>query len=212
MYILEHWIELVGYLGSFLVALSLMMKSITRLRKINLVGASTFAFYGFLVGAYPVLLLNGFISLVDIYYLVQMRRQKDYFELLPIRTRQSPFLNRFLEFYQSDIQYFFPEFSLKEDRDYVIIFVLRNLLPVSLFIAEKQENQTLKICLDYSIPQYRDLQNAHYLYQKPHALFREMNYKCAIAHTTVSEHARYLQAVGFKKDNTLGTNWFKKEI
>ncbi len=35
MYLSEYWIEIVGYSGSFLVALSLSMKSISRLRKIN---------------------------------------------------------------------------------------------------------------------------------------------------------------------------------
>ena len=60
-----EWQEIVGYTGSVLIALSLMMKNIVRLRKVNLFGASTFAIYGLLVDASPVLVLNSFIALVD---------------------------------------------------------------------------------------------------------------------------------------------------
>ena len=136
MYLSEHWTQIIGYSGSFLIALSLSMKSISRLRKINLIGASTFAIYGLLVQAYPVFVLNSFISAVDIYYLLQMRRQKDYFELLPIHTKESPFLIRFMEYHRDDIKTFFPDFNFDPAKDYLIAFVLRNLLPVSLFIAE----------------------------------------------------------------------------
>ena len=207
-----HWVEIVGYTGSFLVALSLSMKSISKLRKINLVGASTFAAYGFLVGAYPVLLLNSFIAIVDIYYLLQMRKQKDYFELLPIRTKESPFLLRFLEYHAQDIKYFFPDFIFDTQKNYIITFVLRNLMPVSLFIAEKKESETLHVCLDYSIPAYRDLKNAHYLLYRGQEFFAQHNYRYLISRSDVPAHQKYLKKLGFIKDSTKDGNWFKKEL
>ena len=62
-------IEMIGYTGSVLVAISLMMKNIYYLRRINLIGAATFSIYGLLVGAIPVFILNGFITIIDIYYI-----------------------------------------------------------------------------------------------------------------------------------------------
>ena len=53
--------ELIGYLASVLVALSLTMRSILRLRLINLLGAAFFTVYGLLITAYPVAFLNGLI-------------------------------------------------------------------------------------------------------------------------------------------------------
>ncbi|MBI3163860.1 MAG: YgjV family protein, partial [Chloroflexi bacterium] len=64
--------ELVGYVGSVLVAVSLMMKSLLRLRVINLVGALFFVLYGLLIGALPVAFLNALIVGVNVYYLAQM--------------------------------------------------------------------------------------------------------------------------------------------
>jgi len=60
-------IELIGYLGSVLVAISLMMRSLLRLRVINLIGALFFTTYGALLGAYPVAVLNGLIVCIDLY-------------------------------------------------------------------------------------------------------------------------------------------------
>ena len=51
-------LELVGYVASILVAISLMMSSILKLRLINLVGSAAFVVYGALIGAYPVAVVN----------------------------------------------------------------------------------------------------------------------------------------------------------
>jgi len=67
------WIEGIGYLASLLVAVSLMMGSMVRLRLLNLVGALAFALYGWLIGSYPVLVVNLFIAGVNVFYLRRLR-------------------------------------------------------------------------------------------------------------------------------------------
>lgn len=61
--------ELLGYLASLFVAISLMMRSLTKLRVINLVGSLLFIAYGLVIGAYPVAVMNAFILLVNLYHL-----------------------------------------------------------------------------------------------------------------------------------------------
>jgi hypothetical protein len=63
--------ETLGYLASIFVAVSLMMRSLTKLRVINLVGALLFTAYGLIIAAYPVAAVNGFTVLVNLYYLQQ---------------------------------------------------------------------------------------------------------------------------------------------
>lgn len=207
-----NWIEVVGYTGSVLVAVSLMMSSIVRLRWINLIGAATFATYGLLVNAYPVFALNGFITLVDIYYLIQMNKSADYFELFQIDTLQSPFLLRFLKFHENDISKFFPKFEFEDLKNPIIVFILRNMLPVGLFICEKGENNELEIKIDYVIPYYRDSKNAHYLYYKEHAIFKDQNHKCFIIQTDVQPHIDYLMKIGFKPHKDKGPDWYRRVI
>lgn len=64
--------ELFGYLGSFLVALSLTMGDMFWLRVFNLAGALIFVVYGFIIKSYPVAFLNLFITLANVYYLNQL--------------------------------------------------------------------------------------------------------------------------------------------
>ena len=46
--------ELIGYLASALIVVSLAMRSVVRLRTISLVGSVTFVVYGLLIGSWPV--------------------------------------------------------------------------------------------------------------------------------------------------------------
>ncbi|MFG1495085.1 hypothetical protein ABMA57_00540 [Saccharospirillum sp. HFRX-1] len=70
-----QWLEIYGYIGSVLIAISLMMGDIRKLRWINLIGAGTFASYGLMIQAWPVALLNGFIVLIDIVHLWHIYRR-----------------------------------------------------------------------------------------------------------------------------------------
>ena len=114
-------VELIGYLGSILVAISLMMKSLLRLRIINLFGALFFTVYGVLLGAYPVAFLNGIIVCIDLYYLFQMWRQKDFFTLLEV-SPQGKYLNAFVEFYRDDILEIIPGYTHSTDDDLLCFF------------------------------------------------------------------------------------------
>jgi hypothetical protein len=59
--------EIIGYVSSILIAISLMMSSILRLRIINLIGAVLFTIYGLGIRAYPVAAVNFLIVLIDLY-------------------------------------------------------------------------------------------------------------------------------------------------
>jgi large-conductance mechanosensitive channel len=64
--------EWVGYLASVVVAISLMMADIKKLRWWNLIGAGLFVAYGLAIDAIPVALVNFFIVIIDVYYLVKL--------------------------------------------------------------------------------------------------------------------------------------------
>lgn len=191
--------EYIGYTGSILVAISLMMKNIYHLRRINLIGASTFAFYGYLVKAYPVVLLNGFIALVDIYYLIRMNRAQDAFSLQPLSPQLSIYFDRFLEFYQEDIQKFFPDFEPKECQGNERFLILRNMMPVGLLVIERRPDNTVFIKLDYAIPDYRDFKNGRFMVQALSKKFKQEGIKKMIACSSVAAHRRYLKKIGFKQ-------------
>ncbi len=67
--------EMLGYFASVFVAVSLTMRSLTKLRVINLIGSLLFTAYGLIISAYPVAVVNAFIVLVNIYYLQQSLKE-----------------------------------------------------------------------------------------------------------------------------------------
>ncbi len=187
--------ELVGYAGSLLVAVSLMMKSIVRLRVINLLGALIFVSYGLLIRAYPVALMNTMIVGIDLYYLLQAWRQKDFFSLLKI-SPEDEYLRRFLEFYQPEIRRFLPEFRAPREENLLALFVLRNMVPAGLFLV-RQEGESGQILLDFVIPGYRDFEIGRFLFRQNAWFFRKQGIQHMCSAPGSAEHSAYLRRMGF---------------
>ena len=68
-------IELLGYIATFLVAVSFLCKSISRLLAINALGATLFVIYSLIITAYPVALLNAFLVGVNLYQLWLLKQK-----------------------------------------------------------------------------------------------------------------------------------------
>jgi hypothetical protein len=188
--------EIVGYIASVLVAVSLTMSSILKLRLINLAGAAIFSLYGLLIGAYPVAALNFFIVLIDLYFLYDMLTAKEYFKLLDVRAGNN-YLDYFLTYYQEEMQKYFPGYEFKPENQQIIFFVLRNMVPAGLFIGRKTEGDALEVELDFVIPGYRDFKIGHYLYEKNSAFFRSKGIQRIHTRAATQKHSRYLKRMGF---------------
>lgn len=66
--------ELLGYLASGFVVISLIMSEIKYLRYLNLLGSLLFVIYGLAIGAFPVALMNSFAAVVNVYHLWKLNR------------------------------------------------------------------------------------------------------------------------------------------
>jgi hypothetical protein len=192
-------IELIGYLGSILVAISIMMKSLLRLRVINLVGALFFTGYGILLGAYPVAVVNGLIVCIDLYYLFQMWRQKDFFTFLEVSPK-SEYLRAFVDFYKDDITKIIPGYShqLDSEEPQVCFFILRNMVPTGLFIANIH-GEDAHVKLDYVIPNYRDFKVARFIFEEHAAFFTQYGIRRFVSEGGSDIHRKYLERMEFVK-------------
>ncbi|MBK8167406.1 MAG: YgjV family protein [bacterium] len=204
-----NWIEILGYAASLLVAISLTMSSLARLRALNLVGAGLFAVYGWLVGAIPVLLVNGFIAVVNVVFLARMQPgRSEAFELLAIGRRDNRYLQRFLEFHRRDIALFSPGFDAAAAADPRIVFILRDMQPVGLVICEPAAGGDLRVLLDYVIPSYRDFRCAHYFYSAWSTVVECPGARRFVATGGSEKHRWYLKKVGFAAEPALGPDVF----
>lgn len=189
-------LQWIGYIASVIIAISMTMNSILKFRWINLAGATTFATYGYLIGAWPVGLLNSFIVLVDVYYLVSIYSKKEIFEILEVRP-ENRYLIRFLEFHDKDIQKFFPGFSYKPEMNTVSFFTLRNMAVAGVFLAHRKEDNTLSVGLDYVLPEYRDFKNGRFIYGQLNTKFIDAGFRKVKADGKSKKYASYLRKLGF---------------
>lgn len=197
---MENWTEWLGYVASVIVAISLTMTNLRRLRWINMIGAITFTIYGAILQLYPILVVNAFIVGVNIYYLIRISLTKEHFHLIPISWDTSIFLPRFLEFYQNDIKKHFPDVSIDELRQYRSIFITRNVVPVGLFIYERLEGGIIRIHLDYEIPMYRDFESARYFFHEFREMVQKKGFHTYVTYCNVPIHQRYLRRMKFTED------------
>ncbi len=194
------FIEYIGYVGSLLVAVSLTMRNIWRLRWINLAGSILFTFYGLVLGLYPVITVNAFIVMVHLYFLRQMARKRDYFSLLPVDARNSRFMQKFIEFHRREIRRFFPGFKTENSESPAAVFILRNLIPVGLFVFHPHANGEIHIDLDYVIPAYRDLKNARFMYHPENDYFRKYEAHTFLMTPQSRSMRKYAKQMGFTAD------------
>jgi len=189
-------VELVGYLASALIVVSLLMASLWRLRIINLVGAVVFTAYGALIASVPVMVTNGAIILIDVYYLVVMLRDRAaqaYFEVVETPP-DTPLLERFVAFHADDIARFQPRFAGLQP-DHLAWAILRDGAPVGVVLA-RREGDVATIDLDYVSPAHRDQRAGTRFYASP-ALFAPHGITRLMTHAEVEAHRRYVTAMGF---------------
>lgn len=64
--------DMMGYMASALLMFSFTLKHLKALRVVNTLGCLCFVIYGFMLStAWPVIITNGFIALVNFYYLLK---------------------------------------------------------------------------------------------------------------------------------------------
>ncbi|MBP3193766.1 hypothetical protein [Natronogracilivirga saccharolytica] len=202
--------EIIGYVASVLIAVSLMMSAIIRLRIINMIGAATFCLYGILIGAIPVAAMNGFIVLINIYYLSKMLGDKEYFRLLRV-SPESEYLKSFLSFYQDEIKKFQPDFDMKPGAEDICIFVLRDMVPGGLVIGSPDNSGILNIKLDFVIPNYRDFKISKYLFNERCDFLKEQGLTKLVARAVSKDHRAYLEKAGFRKSGQ-GADQFEMDL
>ncbi len=193
-------LEWIGYVASAIIAISMTMSSIVKFRLINLAGAAMFSVYGILIGAMPVAFLNGFIVVVDLYYLYGIFSKKEVFETLEVRS-DNRYLLRFLKFHQDDIEKFFPGFSYAPGKDTVSFFVLRDMSVAGLFLAHPTAKNVLFVDLDYVIPEYRDFKNGKFVYHRLRHRFASAGFDTVVTRGHAPRHRKYLKKLGFAEQS-----------
>ena len=196
---LSTWYEIIGYVASLFVAISLMMSSLVKLRWLNLAGSLVFTVYGLLIQSYPVAAVNLFIALINMYYLYQVYNTRELFKLLEVPL-DSVYLDHFLQFHEDEIQRFLPTFKFQPEDHDLAFFILRDTVPAGVFIAAYRSPGSLFVNLDFVVPGYRDFKIGRFLFTEKIDYFRQKGVQTLYSYPGTEVHRSYLKRMGFSPD------------
>ncbi len=208
---MDNIIEWIGYIASLIILVSLLMKSIKRLRLINLIGALIFAFYGYQIASPPVMVMNLGIAFINIYYLKQIYVSRDYFTILPFYENEE-YARELIDYHKTDIERFMPLAEKDIAHADFRFLILRNMNPAGIFIARKKDGNTLEILLDYATPAFQDFKTGAHIYQKEKPRFKQAGFNRLIAVAKSDSHEKYLKKMGFTLESKNGRPVFTKTL
>jgi hypothetical protein len=189
-------VEAVGYLASALIVLSLAMTSVVRLRWISLAGSTLFAVYGVLIGSIPIVVTNGAIAILNVWFL--RRELAPSVELDVARIDgDGPFLSGFLARHLEDIHRFQPEFLTPvSGLDAYLLY--RDRRPAGVLMG-RREGSRLEVELDYVLPEYRDSRLGRWLFGPGAAVFTADGVERLVTRPGTDPHRSYLERMGFRE-------------
>lgn len=71
---MQVFLEIIGYTGSALVLLSMAMTSVTKLRRLNMLGSLVSMIYALLIHTYPVVFLNLGMIVINAIQLIRAKK------------------------------------------------------------------------------------------------------------------------------------------
>ena len=187
-------IEAFGYLGSFLVLVSMLMTSVVKLRIINTIGSLIFTVYAFIIKSYPTAFMNLCLVLINVHFLWKMSKKDKVYEAVEC-DNDDAMLKYLLKRYDADIQKSFPGIDTdhgQTDKNYVVFCEGK---PVGMSLGRKQ-GDVLDLKLDYSIPEYRDFSIGGFLFD----YIAKSDIKKIVYRGPDVNHKDYLKSQGFVKE------------
>lgn len=64
-------IEIFGYISMIVALVSMMMKDIKTLRIVNSIACAMFVVYGFILGAYPIVIMNILVIIINLHQILK---------------------------------------------------------------------------------------------------------------------------------------------
>jgi hypothetical protein len=190
--------ELVGYIASGLVVMSLAMTSVVRLRAISLVGSLIFVVYGVLIESVPIMVTNVAIAALNVWFLRAELGGKRNLGATVVAA-DDPFLVDFLRYHLPDIHRFQPTFELPADEpELLALLMMRDGLPAGALMGSLHDGE-LRVRLDYVTKPYRDSQLSQWLYGRGSGVLRKLGVERVSTEPGTEPHSSHLARNGFTK-------------
>jgi len=199
---LEQLTLYIGYLGSLLLALGLLVNNDLKFRWLNSGGCIAFIIYGILLNAVPVILTNAILLTINIVYISKMYNRKELFELMEI-IPGNKITDKFLSFYKEDIAKHFPSFEKNQLEGNLNFIVLRDLVIANIFSAKITTNGDAEVLINYTIPKYRDYKVGRFIFERENQFLTSKGINNIVYKNVQNrKYEKFLKKMSFKKTTT----------
>ncbi len=202
--------QILGYVGTALLALSLVVNNDLRFRWLNTSGCLIFIIYGILINAFPVVLTNGLLLAINGFYLYKIYHKHEIFDIIAFEGEEL-LIKKFVQFYQKDILQHFPQFSSEKNNDAIKFVVLRDLVIANIFIASLDNEGNALVKINYTVPKYRDFKIGKYIFEQEKKILITKGVKTILYNNlTHKGHINFLKRMKFTQQDDHNT--FSKKL
>lgn len=207
-------IQILGYAASLIVFISLMMKSLAKLRVLNAAGSLLFVVFALATDSLPTAFLNLGIVVIDVFYFIRMTRVKDNFEIMTVQ-KDNEIVRRFYRTNKKELDALFGEASFVKSEKIALFFRnddIAGLLAYSSVVLPQSDSSVpesaAEILIDFVVPKYRDFAVGRHFFVKDVRFWKEQGYSCLLSSVPDKRHIPYLERLGFERQNDF-TVWKK---
>ena len=158
-----------------------------------------FIAYALIVKAYPVLLTNAILLGINGYYCYKLLNLKEDFELMEF-TGKEKLIQKFLFFYKTDIENYFPLFKSEDLEGSLNFVVLRNLVIANIFSVKIDDQGKGEVMINYTVSKYRDFKIGTFIFEREKEFLK--SHGVNLLHYTKMEnksHIEFLSKMKFSK-------------
>jgi len=208
-------LEIIGWVGSVLVVVSLMQARVLRFRWLNFAGSVIATAYNTVVGIWPFAAMNGVIAVIDAYWLWRLTRERhdaDVYEVVQVGA-DDHYLRHVLGVHADDIARFYPSFGLPGDAAGDVpgdvpsgaavpgrwaYLVLRGDETVGVVVVRDAGDGVGEVELDWVTPRFRDFAPGEFVYRRSGA-FAGTGLRSLVVAEDARDTGPYLERVGFAR-------------
>lgn len=195
-------LEIIGWIGSALVVVSLMQARVLRFRWMNFAGSIIAAGYNAWVGIWPFAVMNAVIAVIDAYWLWRLTRERHdaaVYQVVPVGAGDR-YLRHVVGVHAADIARYYPSFTADGPAARWAYLVLRGDETVGMVVVRDAGDGVGEVELDYVTPRFRDFAPGEFVYRRSGA-FAEAGLRALVVAPDARDTGDYLERVGFRRED-----------
>ncbi len=166
-WLVDHWLDILGWGGSALLVYSLLQASVLRLRVLNAIACVLLIVFNATLEVWPMVGMNTVLVAINAWFIVTMLRERHdayAFEVLEVSPTDE-YLRHVLHVHGADIVRFNPDFVNHPAQTQDAFLVQRGDETVGVVLLHAV-GDTANVLLDYVTPRYRDFSPGEFVWRR----------------------------------------------